>query len=75
MAPQFNLQEELQQIANPQDYIITNEIDATDDDALAAALERAAISHLALNYDGAHSKTPYRCGRGHRSYSRECTRV
>ncbi|KAG8948741.1 Condensin complex subunit [Tulasnella sp. 424] len=40
MAPQFNLQEELQQIANPQDYIITNEVDATDDDALAAALER-----------------------------------
>ncbi|KAG8973254.1 Condensin complex subunit [Tulasnella sp. 425] len=41
MAPQFNLQEELQQIANPQDYIITNEVDATDDDALAAALEHA----------------------------------
>ncbi|KAG8959169.1 hypothetical protein FRC00_001869 [Tulasnella sp. 408] len=41
MAPQFNLQEELGQIANPQDYIITNEVDATDDDALAAALEHA----------------------------------
>lgn len=69
MAPQFNLQEELQQIANPQDYIITNEVDATDDDALAAALERAALSHLPMNCSCAYSKTPFRCGRGHSSHA------
>ena len=41
MAAQFNLQEELQQInGDAVNYVITNELDPTDEDAVSSALER-----------------------------------
>lgn len=42
----FNLQEELQHLSDPANYVISNEIDATDDDAIANALERKSHTRV-----------------------------
>lgn len=44
MVAQFSLQEELQLIRDPSNYIVTNEIDPADEDAVATALERASLN-------------------------------
>ena len=52
---QLNLQDELSQVRDPANYIISNEVDGSDDDALSAALER--MSHLSL-YVRSSSRIP-----------------
>ncbi|KAG8987690.1 Condensin complex subunit [Tulasnella sp. JGI-2019a] len=41
MVAQFSLQEDLQLIRDPSNYIVTNEVDCADEDAIATALEHA----------------------------------
>ena len=73
----FTLQEELQHIGNPSQYIITNDIDPSDEDAIATALERARLIGLCpwLDRSPRSIYASYRCRRSHRRLSGDYSRT